>query len=632
MRNHNKLGGGEVAENSRDLNQKLGRAAIDETEQYNIDSETLNRVSESIRKLGEREENRTPEAFGRLVEAADLSPETKEQLLQEYQPGDDFSTLLDAMSARAGQGENSEGELLLQEKREKLKRRLKIFLRGTAMVVVVGAIFFGARALSRDGGNVALANPAPIENTGDAIKIADPEDGIIPEALEEETSILDAEYENANYENYDLAEIGEAVQERWLDTGEGYEVSENGVEANWSDYNDIANKSSKLAFGTGISEEATTALQNGDRSLYIDEMMTKFANNPAVAASYISVLEPAMEALNVPEEIRNIPSYGERAQAVWNWVRTEGGDTDEKVLGAMYVALKAETTEFEVNERTGTDWTMYEMAKGGGGINVDNATLVGQPRIERDAAIQVTMWVTHEDGAGGTAGDGGVTGATGNMGCGGQLTGPVVVINKITNEEIKRDLPVLEDDNSSDDEQKEQTTTPSDEEEKTTEEEETPREEEDESIKPKDADNLIQNVQDNLQEEGVNNPVTQTPNVVPESTMVPGQGGEYVPGYVVNDGTTVTVDENGQVTSVTDEKGTVEVESGITTPVGAVTGSPLGVITTTPESASTPEPVNTPEPPAVPDPVVVPEPVNTPAPVTTPPPITYSEQDYADAL
>lgn len=578
MRNHNKLGGGEVAENSRDLNQKLGRAAIDETEQYNIDSETLNRVSESIRKLGEREENRTPEAFGRLVEAADLSPETKEQLLQEYQPGDDFSILLDAMSARAGQGEDADGgaEMSKAERRKYLINKFKRgVLKGTVLVGIATVIFFGARALSRDGSNIALANPAPIENAGDAIKIADPEDGIIPETLEEEASILDAEYENANYENYDLAEIGEAVQERWLDTGEGYEVSENGVEANWSDYNDIANKSSKLAFGTGISEEATMALQNGDRSLYIDEMMTKFANNPAVAASYISVLEPAMEALNVPEEIRNIPSYGERAQAVWNWVHTEGGDTDEKVLGAMYVALKAETTEFEVNERTGTDWTMYEMARGGGEINVDNATLVGQPRIERDAAIQVTMWVTHEDGVGGTAGDGGATGATGNMGCGGQLTGPVVVINKITNEEIRRDLPVLEDDNSSDDEQKEQTTTPSDEEEKTTEEEETPREEEDESIKPKDANNLIQNVQDNLQEEGANNPVTQTPNVVPESTMVPGQGGEYVPGYVVDDGTTVTVDENGQVTSVTDEKGTVEVESGITTPVGAVTENPL---------------------------------------------------------
>lgn len=568
-----------------------------ESAENNTVENSLDGVTAAIRRLGDNAASRNFGNFSKLVGAADLPEETKQRLLDEYEDGDDFDTLVEALSNRAG--ENKEA------KRASLIERLKPKLARTAVIGVAAAVLVGAGTLLYRGlkanDNVSASTEAPVKIATEQFT-----EDAVDDATEEEVSeesILDDEslYTNSNYENFDLDEIGEAVVEHYIDAGEGYEVSENGIQANFSDYNDFENKSSHNAFGKKISDEAIEALEAGDSKMYVDELMTKFVNNPAIASAHISMIEPAMDALEVPDEIKSISGYGERAQAVWNWVREQGGEKNEEVMGALFVSLKAETTEFQVETRSGTDWTMYETVKNTTEqMSIENALLMGQGRIERDDAIQVKTILHFVNSEGEEI----EVEFTDNTECGVQPTGKVIIRNKTTNIIITIDIPV-DDDHEQEQEEQEQEQTQTEvitqntqEEQKTndtnnktaevesevTEEisktpetsetpasdttkapEESSEEEESGSavIKTKDAESLVQGVNQALTDAGSNNVVTQTPVIdanastsASASIVVPGNDGNnvVVSTVVSNDGTSANLNNGGQVVSVTDGK------------------------------------------------------------------------------
>lgn len=561
------------SESGRPLDRKIGREAMTrfggEAAGNEAVGDTLEGVTAAMQKLGSDAANRTSEVFSKLVRAADLPSDTKQQLISGYQEGDDFSALVDALGTQAGEVKATRREQLISKIKSKIGRAVAI---GVAATVLIGAgvMMNFSNANAQD---VVPENPVKImeevvdENDGEVEELSD--DG----EAEEETSILDDEslYTNSNYENFDLDKIGPAVVEHYIDTGEGYEEL-NGGQANFSDYNDFEHKTSKLAYNTPISDEALQALENGDRTQYVDELMTRLVNNPANAASHLAMIDPAMEAVGVPDEIRNIEDYGKRAQAVWNWVREQGGEKYAEMAGALYVAYRAETTEFEVNSRTGDDWTMYLTSENPDEpMSIENALVKGQDKIERDGAIQVTtkmnfiksdgneMTITYTTNAKCTQ----ITGERNGK----KVTVSIIEIHNPVTDETTVYVSVIEHD------EPDETTGGGGgkKEEDGGEEDKGGDDTTDEGAKSKDAASLQQGANQALTDAGSNENINGTPEY--------GTSGD-TGSYVNNDNTISTTDGNNNVVSVTDGTSgdTVEVTSGYTETPDAVTYQPPEVV------------------------------------------------------
>lgn len=561
-------------ESARTLDRKFGREAMSRLGVEAVGGrpagDTLDTVTAAMQKLGGDVLNRTPEVFSKLVRAADLPYDTKERLINDYKAGEDFSSLVSALGNQEGEIKALKHERLVSKIKSKIGKGVAI---AAATVMLVGGI--GVMYLSNaNAKNVTEEAPVKIEETIEEEATEDEPEAEVEEAIEE-VSILDDEtlYANSNYENFNLDEIGDAILERFMDTGEGYEESENGVSANFTDYNDFENKTSNVACNTPISSKALEALKNGERDLYINEVMTKLTNNPANASSHLALIEPAMDAIGVPDENKSIEKYNERAQAIWDWVREQGKDADKEMLAALFVAYKADTTEFEVVTRTGDDWTMYETVENADEpISIENALLRGQSRIERDEAIQVItrMRFTDKDNNEVT-----VECVTNAMCV--QITGKVIytIKNPTTQEETVIEIE-LSDEPQDTSSSSNSSFASSTEKGSTTEESTTETggdtEEEDEGgegstdeVKGKSAESLIEGVNSVLSNAGSDNKINQTESYDNAST----DSGNYIN----NDNTVTVVDSNNDVVAVTDgvTDETVEVTEGYTEKPAEVT-------------------------------------------------------------
>ena len=561
------------AENNPELNSALGHEAI-EVATGEKNEPTLGGVVGKIEQLGADPNYRTMDIYSKMVKTANLPQEEKDQLLESYQEGDDFSALIGALQNNSAEVKGNKRRGLM----DKLKRKLAPVV-GFA---VAASIFVGA--------GFAIANRAQAKNPAEEAKIESEDESYVEEPEEEESepaeeveeveevSVLDDENLRhiTNYENVDIKEIGDALAERYLDTGEGYEKTENGMEANSTDYNNFDKKTSRNAFNTGISEEAIEALKNGDRQPYLDEVFTRFVNNPANAMAHLALIDPAMEAVGAPDEIRNIEKPVERGRAMYEWVCEQGGEKEREVWGALYAAYQADMTSFDVGIRTGEDWTMYLRTEDPElPMSIGNALLMGQSSIERDHAVQVTTRMEFTDADGKKV----IVEFKDNAGCT-QPTGEamITIIDPVTQEEtvhvvtfadpVMAEQPVAIATSTP-----ETATEPSEKSPDTSVPIGTPSPSPEtvvpgtttEEDKQKSAESLIEGVQETLNDAGSANNVSQSPEV--------NTGGNN--NSVVNDDNTVAnVDANtGEVTSVTDGETNYEeqVTDGDVTPSGSET-------------------------------------------------------------
>lgn len=467
--------------------------------------------------------------------------------------------------------------------RKPLKRRMLRATIGLAFALTV----FGANKLTAQGdGDVASATSASVtlENAGveapgagDVVKILE-DAGVAGDSavsLAESLGMTSEDFYGGeiDYSQHDLLAEGTALYEGIADRESSF-VTSSGMIMDMAKYNDKARHGNH--FATSIVD------LRDDKEALINALMENNIELPYQLAATTAAMPELLRACGVDESIITNENVAERAQAVMDAMLADGGgDLQKKLAAALNIAIRNENTDITVYQEYGLERTFYIKPFEAQNVDKSGDIQLATDVKQRDGDWQIQITVVYKDDA-----QDKITREVVDLSgpCGGQvdLYAESYVVRKAITDEDGREHEdigvatfVTTEHNDGTTEQEViytdlNTGKPDGEQ---PEGEKTPEEgegEDQETIKAKNAANLVAGMDHGVQGEGVNNFVNSTVNVVPELK----DNGDGTFTYVSNDGTTATV-KDGQVVSVADGAGTVGVTSGNADAVGTVTGNPL---------------------------------------------------------
>lgn len=479
--------------------------------------------------------------------------------------------------------------------RKPLKRRVLKATMGLALALTL----FGARAntiVAQGDGDVASVTSvsttledfgAEAPGTGDIVKIFE-DAGVAGDSAVELAESLGMTSEDfyggeIDYSQHDLLAEGTALYEGIADRESSF-VTSSGMIMDMAKYNDKARHGNHFA--------ASIVDLRDDKEALINALMENNIELPYQLAATTAAMPELLRACGVDESIITNENVAERAQAVMDAMLADGGgDLQKKLAAALNIAIRNENTDIKVYQEYGLERTFYVKPFEAQNVDKSGDIQLATDVKQRDGDWQIQITVVYKDEA-----QDKITREVVDLSglCGGQvnLYAESYVVRKVITDEAGKEHEdvgvvtfVTTEHNDGTTEQEViytdlNTGKPDGEQ---PEGEKTPEEgegEDQETIKAKNAANLVAGMDHGLQGEGVNNPANSTANVVPELK----DNGDGTFTYVSNDGTTATV-KDGQVVSVADGAGTVEVTSGNTDAVGTVTGNPLEVKTEEGKSA-----------------------------------------------
>ncbi len=249
-----------------------------------------------------------------------------------------------------------------------------------------------------DLGNRAVALTAGVLNV--AKDGAGNEDQVFFDLLNDEASALDLETVSLEA----LQAYGDAGFEGFMEL-EGSQINEFGVRSNYSETDDVENKSSVNAFGYNYDY-----LCDLDESVRNQEtrsaMLNMCRNNPEALVSSIANFPTLLRACGVDEKIVQNDDVAQRAFALDNLLNAEGGGAlQSRLFGALKLAFSNPNTTFEFYDGEGNHDTFYNANTGEGARTPETNQLKVERHRDHDGAIHIRVTIYYKDGAG-ASGDG----------------------------------------------------------------------------------------------------------------------------------------------------------------------------------------------------------------------------------
>ncbi len=444
-------------------------------------------------------------------------------------------------------GEMMQEQMKEQERQEKERlkknKRFKKFALGVAAVAGAGLLVAIGWVTSRRGRGTIVVPQTGIETEG-AMESSG-EDMIEEETLAERGNMLDNPEllkGDVDLQRWNLQKLGDELYEGFEDM-EGVEVARNGMMANPAEYN---SEGKSAADSFGLSKEGILDEEDWQEKL-ADSALDMYKNQPQTLASFIAAtpgIERGLVSKGVLDKsILDIVDPGVKAQRIYATMLNaeNGGDLQKQMYAAAYLGMKNENTEFAIDENWNggqvVTFVMPMVASTGGFMD---SVGIGARQVNQSGKI-VRRTIKFADG---TKSEGDM-----HLGCGIQDNPTAVqedvievetseepeVTTFVYNEETQKVVPVEQETTRAQETTTAQETTKAAEttpqETETTPQEtqptqpeikptepQTPEEAEPETpeeIKKKNPENLQNGVNEGLKDQGINNPVTQTPVINP---------------------------------------------------------------------------------------------------------------------
>lgn len=157
--------------------------------------------------------------------------------------------------------------------------------------------------------------------------------------------------------NVDLLSLGDELYRDYTEKA-GSVVDEKGVEANFADYLNYADKSSKNAYGTSIEA------QYGDVESTREVLLERMQNSPQQLASFVSCNPGLMGMAGINPETFEIKDAEKRAQAVLQEILSSG-DRQKEIYAATFLMMTHPDTKISFGTVSGMRTTFYMKIKDG---------------------------------------------------------------------------------------------------------------------------------------------------------------------------------------------------------------------------------------------------------------------------